>query len=75
MSVPGPSSYEFDQKQRNATSQKTSTAWQRAFKAKTTWRAAVKRVAPINAWGMRETRLEELLGRNSTSVLFILIFT
>ena len=44
---------------------RTSTAWQRAFKAKTTWRAAIKCVAPINAWGMRETRLEELLGRNT----------
>ena len=43
---------------------RTSTAWQRAFKDKTTWRAAIKCVAPINAWGMRETRLEELLGRN-----------
>jgi len=42
---------------------RTSTAWQRAFKAKTTWQTAIKCIAPINAWEMRETRLEELLGR------------
>jgi len=54
---------------------KTSTAWQRAFKAKTTWRAPIKCVAPINAWGMRETRLEELLGRNTARQSSLLLQT